>query len=91
MSKLFTGSIDLSKIEKKHIVSADKNGQPFKNNAKYLNISLWINDQVDQYGNSASIQIGGKDEKIYIGNLKEYVKVENAEVINDAKNDDLPF
>jgi hypothetical protein len=78
MSKLLTGSIDLSKIDKTKIVSVDKEGNSFKNNAKYLNIVVWVNDEPDQYGNTASIQIGqSKEEReagvkaTYIGNLKE--------------------
>jgi len=78
MSKLLTGSIDLNKIDKTRIVSTDKNGKPFENGAKYLNVVVWINDETDQYGNKASIQISqSKEEResgvksIYIGNLKE--------------------
>jgi hypothetical protein len=38
MSKLLTGSIDLSKIDKTKIVDRDKNGNLFSNGAKYLNV-----------------------------------------------------
>ena len=78
MSKLLTGSIDLSKIDKTKIVDRDKDGNLFQNGAKYLNIVVWINDEADKYGNNASIQISqSKEEResgvkaIYIGNLKE--------------------
>lgn len=78
MSKLLTGSIDLNKIDKTKIVSTDKNGNPFENGAKYLNVVVWINDELDNYGNKASIQISqSKEEReagvkaTYIGNLKE--------------------
>ena len=78
MSKLLTGSIDLNKIDKTKIVSTDKNGNPFENGAKYLNVVVWLNDEPDNYGNTASIQISqSKEEReagaksIYIGNLKE--------------------
>ena len=78
MSKLLTGSIDLNKIDKTKIVSTDKNGNPFENGAKYLNVVVWINDEADKYGNNASIQISqSKEERdagvkaTYIGNLKE--------------------
>jgi hypothetical protein len=43
-----------------------------------LNVVVWINDEADQYGNNASIQISqSKEEReagvkaTYIGNLKE--------------------
>ena len=78
MSKLLIGSIDLNKIDKTKIITTDKNGNPFENGAKYLNVAVWVNDEVDQYGNTASIQISqSKEEResgvksIYIGNLKE--------------------
>lgn len=99
---MLTGSIDLTKIDKKRIVSTDKNGQPFQNGAKYLNIVLWINDEVDQYGNIASIQESlTKEERdaglkpTYLGNLKnvagQNIKEENTEGIKEEENDGLPF
>jgi hypothetical protein len=100
MSKLLTGSIDLNKIDKTKIVSTDKNGNPFENGAKYLNVVVWINDEADKYGNNASIQISqSKEERdagakaIYIGNLKEPQSRSNE--LTSAKTasvaDDLPF
>lgn len=97
MAKLLTGSIDLNKIDKTKIKTVDKNGNPFKNGAKYLEIAIWVNDTPDQYGNIASIQIGGKEDKIYIGNLKEYQRdnpankpqAETQSAI--APSDNLPF
>ena len=75
---MLTGSIDLNKIDKTKIVDRDKNGNLFSNGAKYLNVVVWINDEADQYGNNASIQISqSKEERdagvkaTYIGNLKE--------------------
>lgn len=74
---MYYGSIDLSKIDKTKIVSTDKNGKPFENGAKYLNVVVWINEDPDQYGNHASIQESiSKEERdsgakgSYIGNLK---------------------
>lgn len=94
MSKLLTGSIELTKIDKSKIV--EKNGR------KWLNISVWLNDDKDQYGNCASIQISAKKDepKIYIGNLKEYEQnkdVPNSTSIpsnqqgSNVPGDDLPF
>ena len=78
MSKMLTGSIDLNKIDKSKIVSTNKDGKPFENGAKYLNVVIWINDEADKYGNNASIQISQTKEEreagvkaTYIGNLKE--------------------
>jgi hypothetical protein len=100
MSKLLTGSIDLSKIDKTKIVSTDKNGKPFENGAKYLNVVVWINDEADKYGNNASIQISqSKEEReagakaIYIGNLKEPQSRNNEPTSTRSAQvaDDLPF
>lgn len=100
MSKLYNGSLDLNKIDKSLIKTTDKNGNPFKNNAKYLNVSIWVNDEPDKYGNAISISIGGKDNKVYIGNAKPYVKSQDAAPQlpatdftnqNQSAGDDLPF
>ena len=100
MSKLLTGSIDLTKIDKTKIVSTDKNGKPFENGAKYLNVVVWINDEADKYGNNASIQISqSKEEReagvkaTYIGNLKEPQSRSNEQTTTRTASvaDDLPF
>lgn len=92
MSKLFLGSIDLSKINKKDIVTTDNDGKPFKNGAKYLNVSIWVNDEPDKYGNQLSIKSGKKDESYYIGNAKAYERSERPkEVSNQVTDNDLPF
>jgi len=100
MAKLLTGSINLSKIDKTKIVDRDKNGNPFENNAKYLNVAVWVNDEVDQYGNTASIQISQPKEEreagvkaTYIGNLKEPQSRNNepTSAKRESVADDLPF
>jgi hypothetical protein len=100
MSKLLTGSIDLNKIDKTKIVSTDKNGNPFENGAKYLNVVVWINDEADKYGNNASIQISqSKEEReagvkaTYIGNLKKPQSRNNEPTSTRTASvaDDLPF
>lgn len=101
MAKLFNGSIDVNKIDKSLIKSTDKNGQPFQNGAKYLNVSIWVNDEPDQYGNHVSISIGGKDNRKYIGNAKLYQPQQQTQQAPQQPNnsfynpnataDDLPF
>jgi len=100
MGKMIIGAIDLNKIDKTKIVTTDKNGNPFKNGAKYLNIVLWINDEPDQFGNNASIQVSQtkeeRDQRIkptYIGNLKEFKKDSSSMRAPSGKTveDDLPF
>ena len=106
MSRMLTGSIDLNKIDKSKVVTTDKNGNPFSNGAEYLNVVVWINDTVDNYGNNASIQISQskeerdrKEKAVYIGNLKEYknnqnvndIPVHGAEEVSPDNEDQLPF
>ena len=100
MSKLLTGSIDLNKIDKTKIVDRDKDGNLFQNGAKYLNVAVWVNDELDNYGNKASIQISqSKEEReagakaIYIGNLKEPQSRNNEPTSARTAQvaDDLPF
>lgn len=85
MSKMYLGSIDLNKVEKEDIITTDKNGQPFKNGAKYLNVVIWENENPDKYGNHISVKAGKKENSYYIGNAKKYEKQ------SDNKKDDLLF
>ncbi len=96
MSRILNGSIDVTKIDKNKIVSVDKNGQPFKNGGRFINVTVFINDQADQYGNNASIAMNQSKEereagqpRIYLGNLKEVQPAAPAKVV--AEDDGLPF
>jgi|SRR5690606_27161831 len=106
MARMLIGSIDLNKIDKNKIVTTDKNGNPFDNGAKYLNVVVWVNDENDQYGNIASIQESiSKEEResgvkaTYIGNLKDLqTQSTNQEASTNSKpqgsgvkDDDLGF
>jgi hypothetical protein len=69
MAQLISASIDVTKISKDKLVKGDK--------GTYLNITISINDEVDQYGNQAGIyESQSKDEreakakKNYLGNGK---------------------
>ena len=79
MSKLYNGSICVSDIPKEKITTSEKNGK------KYLNISIWVNDEADNFGNVGSIQVSqtkeereAKAQKTYIGNFKEPKPAANA-------------
>ena len=92
MSKLLTGSINLSKIDKSRLFTSEKTGD------KYLNIAVWINDEKDNYDNDASIQqqVAKGENKIFIGNLKyfESKQQNNIESAPPPEEDDsynLPF
>ena len=69
MAQLISASIDVSKISKDKLVQGAK--------GKYLNITISINDEVDQYGNQVGIyesqskeEREAKDKKNYLGNGK---------------------
>jgi len=88
MATFYTGSICLSDIPKEKITEA-------KNGKKYLNLTLWVNDTADQYGNIGSIQVSqtkeqrdAQEKKQYIGNFK----APNAQVAAASIDDQsLPF
>jgi len=95
MSKLYNGSICLSDIPKEKVTTSEKNGK------KYLNINVWVNDELDQYGNIGSIQLSQSkaereagEKKVYIGNIKQpqaATTPQNAAPVTNAVVDDLPF
>lgn len=69
MAQLISASIDVSKISKDKLIVGAK--------GKYLNITISINDDVDQYGNQVGIyesqskdERDAKDKKNYLGNGK---------------------
>jgi hypothetical protein len=97
MAEILSGSIDLSKIDKSKIIEKKlKDGST----AKFLNINISINNEVDQYGNVAGLTISqtqeerqAKTKKVYLGNLKRVwsdvvPKLEESKI---QSNDDLPF
>ena len=90
MNKLFLGKINQSKIDKSKLFDG-KTG-------KWMDITVWFNEEPDEYGNYLSIeQSTKKDEsKIYIGNAKFYIpkdepKGKKVDVQSMSNPDDLPF
>ena len=74
MAQILNGSIDLTKIDKTKIKEVTKKDGT---TAKYLDVSIFINDSEDDYKNIASMTIGqtkeereAKSPKVYLGNLK---------------------
>lgn len=77
MARIISASIDVTKIDKNKIQSKNKNGEPFKNGAKYLNIDIVVNDEMNDYGQDTGIKISqSKEEReakttaTYLGNGK---------------------
>jgi hypothetical protein len=70
MGKLITASINLKKVNQDLLIPGEK--------GKYLNLTIWINDEPDKYGNDVSVEQRvekGKD-KIYLGNGRSYKQSE---------------
>ena len=106
MSKLYYGSIchtDYMEMIKSGKFQGEKST---KNGKVYINLSVWINDEKDKFGNIASVQLNPTEEhreafkanktNTYIGNLKESERKESAPVTaevfkDDVDDDGLPF
>jgi len=93
--KSYYGSIDFSKL----LEQAKAGNKAFTKNENgkiYLNVKVWVNDELDKFGNVASFQSSfkgaSKEDKFYFGNLKESLPVEDALVEADVPDaSDLPF
>lgn len=91
--QILSASIDLTKIDKSKIV--EKNGK------KWYNISIFINDELDQYGNNVQVvQSQSKEEKgqpkVFLGNGKvNYTSTpqttQNEPTKQEEATEDLPF
>lgn len=95
MKQIINAQIDLSKIDKTKIKEVTlKSGRT----AKYLDISIVVTDEPDNYGNNASISIGqtkeereAKKDRVFIGNGKITWTDKPAPAIGEEKkHDDFP-
>jgi hypothetical protein len=95
MAQLVAISIDLTKIDKSKIVDG-------KNGGKYLNLTVSLNDDADQYGNNVSAWQGqtkeereAKENRNFLGNGKTLWsggETTNTKTVNKPVEDDgLPF
>jgi hypothetical protein len=95
MAQSYYGSIDFSKLIEQ-AKSGNKAFSKSENGKIYLNVRMYVNDEVDKYGNVASFQSNfkgaTKEEKFYFGNLKESTPIENKiDVVDIPDFDGLPF
>jgi hypothetical protein len=91
----YFGSIDMSKLLEQ-AKSGNKAFTKNENGKIYLNVRVYVNDEVDKYGNCASFQSNfkgaTKEDKFYFGNLKESTPLEIPVVEADIVDaSDLPF
>jgi len=95
MAQSYYGSIDFSKLIEQ-AKSGNKAFSKSENGKIYLNVRLYVNDEVDKFGNVASFQSNfkgaTKEDKFYFGNLKESTPFESQVEADDVPTtDDLPF
>jgi hypothetical protein len=77
---LFGSKIQKASNGKSYVCIDDLKQEPIKearNGKHYANIGVWVNDDIDQYGNIASISLSQTQQereqgakKVYIGNLR---------------------
>ena len=99
MAEILSGSINLNLIKKENIKEVTlKDGST----AKFLNINITINNELDQYGNVAGLTISqtqeerqAKTKKVYLGNLKRVWSDAPAPTLETSKQEEdlngLPF
>ena len=86
MNRLITAKIDVSKIDKSKLFKGEK--------GTYLDLTIWVNETPDKFGNDISIeQRTAKEEpKIYLGNGKFYTKESKSDPVElkpiSSKKDD---
>lgn len=75
---LITASIDITKIDNSRVIKGKK--------GDYVNVVIWVDDKIDQYGNDVSIEqkTDKGEKKIYLGNGRVYKKAQQSP-------DDLPY
>ena len=93
MSAIISGSVSLERIQE-----AAKSLEAHKNGNTYVNLTIFVNDDTDDYGNNASIQLSqtkeqreAKEARVYFGNAKVVYVGESGVVKAERTEDDLPF
>lgn len=86
---IVNASLDLTKIPKAKIIKGKK--------GSYINITMFVNDDVDQFGNNASIIVSqtkeereSKEPRIYLGNGRT-AALNNQPKQEEVVDNDLPF
>jgi hypothetical protein len=94
MSQTLLGSICLTDIPKDKITVSEKNGK------SYLNLVVFINDELDKFNNIASVVVSQskeeRDAKVkpsYIGNFKDSKSLAGKQLspVEELVGDPLPF
>lgn len=82
--KLYLGKINVMKIDKARLFKGEK--------GTYMDVTIWVNDEPDQFGRHVSIQQSTKkdEDKIYLGDAKFYDNDQKSEP-QSGTGDDMPF
>jgi len=83
MATILSASLNVAKIDQTKLIDG--------RTGKFLNVTITINDEVDKFGNNASIFESQTKEEREAKTPKNYLG--NGKVIwtSDKKKDDLPF
>lgn len=93
MAQGYYGSIDFSKLLEMAKAGHKAFSKSEKNGKIYLNVDVYVKDEVGQYGDKASIRAtfkgAAKEDKFYFANLKESEGfVESQPIASEIPNDD---
>lgn len=105
MSKSSNGSLCLTTLIEQAKLGHSAFSKSDKNGKIYFNVTLWENDEADQYGNNFALQLNSTEERkatdgggkpVYLGNLKynkkKEVPVASKEIDAISKDlEDVPF
>ena len=86
----YWGSINLTEIKK----ALDSGIKPYDGKkGKYLDVSVFVSEQPDQFGNSCSVSTYNKEDKqaYYLANLKKSVREPDTQAKTEAKQDGFDF
>ena len=83
MATILSASLNVAKIDQTKLIDG--------RTGKFLNVTITINDEVDKFGNNASIFESQSKEEREAKTPKNYLG--NGKIIwtSDKKNNDLPF
>jgi hypothetical protein len=97
MSILLNGSLDLTLILEKAKEKHSAFSKSEKNGHLYFNITQWVNDEPNDFGQHSSLLLNSKSKetqesegKVYIGNAKKAESGGGAVQLTDAVVAELP-
>lgn len=73
MAEIINFSINLAKIPEDKIVTKDKDGKPFKNGGRYVNLTGFLNDNENEFGNDISIILRQSKEEREASEVRKFV------------------